>query len=118
MSVVAQQLNPLPGYEQLWGSKKAFLGELVGPTLYASGGQTVNASQLGWGGFDMVQAPCLSLSGTYMARVQLLPLDAAPSEFLGACASVKVVWYVVATGAEAGAVDLSTEVMRLFAIGV
>lgn len=116
---LAQQLSPLPGYEQLWGTKKVFIGELVGPKSYVGGGQTVNASQLGWGGFDRVGMMSLSYSGTFSFRTQILPVDAAPTAFNPNVKSVKIIWIVVATGAEvAGAVDLSAEVGRFEAIGV
>lgn len=119
MSVTAQQLKPLDGYEQLFGSKKAMVAELVGPASYLAGGQTVTAAQLGWGGFDHAVAQGFSLSGTFYGKVQLLPLDPTPSEFLGAAQSFKMVWYVTSTNAQvADAVDLSAEVMRFFAIGV
>jgi hypothetical protein len=47
-----------------------------------------------------------------------MPIDTAPSHNIGAVQSVKVVWFVTATNVEAGAVDLSGEVLRLFAIMV
>lgn len=117
MAPVAEQLNPLAGYEQLFGSKKVFIGELVGPTLYAAGGVTFNASQLGWGGLELLQGS-MSVSGTYYVRVQYLPIVAAPSTFQGAVPTVKIVWIVTATGAEAAAIDLSGEIIRIHAIGV
>ncbi len=117
--MAAQALTPLPGYENIFGTKKAFVGELNGPVSYATGGQTVNASQLGWGGIDYASVSALSLSGTFFGRIQLLPIDAAPSVPLGSTASFKVIWVVLATGVEvAAAVDLSTEILRLFILGV
>jgi hypothetical protein len=116
--MAAQGLTPLPGYEQPWGSKKAFIGEVFGPTLYAAGGQTINASQLGWGGFDMAMVCGLSVSGVYYGYVQPLPIKTTPSLPQSAVSSFKLMWRVLATGAEAGAIDLSAEVMRFFAIGV
>ncbi|MGH7184488.1 MAG: hypothetical protein ACREJN_21290 [Nitrospiraceae bacterium] len=119
MSISAEQLVPLSGYENIFGTKKAFVGELVGPASYVTGGQEVTSSQLGWGGFDLVDCPCLSLSGTYEGKIQLLPVDGAPSAFSGSVQSVNVLWFVVATGAEVdGDVDLSGEIMRIFALGV
>lgn len=116
----AQQSAPLMGYFQNFGTKNAGVFELAGPTLYAAGGQTLNASQFGMGGFDFVDAGGgLSYSGTYYCRIQYLPVDAAPSaQTPGGNTQVKVVWYVLATNAEAGAIDLSTEIVRLFAMGV
>jgi len=114
----AQALTPLSGYENIFGTKKAFVGELNGPTLYAAGGQLVTAAQLGWGGIDFAAVGGNSLSGTYYGRVQMLPLDAAPSVPLGSAATFRVLWFVVATNAEAGALDLSGEILRLFVLGV
>jgi hypothetical protein len=116
--MAAQGLSPLAGYEQLWGNKKAFVGEVFGPTLYAAGGQTINASQLGWGGFDFAMVCGLSASGTFYGYVQPLPVDATPSLPQQTTGSFKLMWRVLATGAEAGAIDLSNEVMKFFAIGV
>lgn len=113
-----QALSPILGWEQKFGTKNAFVGELFGPTLYAAGGQVVNASQIGWGGFDVFTVVGLSYSGTYYCHVQYMPVDAAPSvPTPGGNAQVKVLWFVKATGVEAGAIDLSAEVVRFFAMG-
>lgn len=119
MAPFSQQLSPLPGYEQVWGSKKRFVGELAGPSLYVQGGQTVNASQLGWGGFDTVGVSGLSYSGTYSYRIQFLPIKPNPTAFNPSVKSVKVIWIVVGTGVEAAAnTDLHAEVCRFDATGV
>lgn len=117
--MAAQGVSVLPGYFQDWGTKKVGIVEVYGPTLYAAGGQTITASQFGLGGIEAIITLGRTLSGTYFpAQVQPLPIDAAPSVPLGAAASFKVPWFVVATGAEAGAIDLSTEIIRLLVIGV
>lgn len=104
----------LPGYPNYAGHKVHEVYELVGPSSYSTGGQALTASQFGYGGFDAVHVAGLSLSGTYFGRAQYLPVDAAPSANLLATPNVKIVWYVVATGAEvAAAVDLSGEILRL-----
>lgn len=108
----------LPGYTQPWGAKLIQGFEHAGPVLYAAGGETILASDLGIGGFDFVLVPGLSLSGTYYGLVQPLPVDATPSVALGAFKSFKLLWYVLATNAEAGAIDLSGEILRLLCISV
>jgi len=115
----AEQVIPLPGYQQYWGSKLAFIGELAGQLSYTTGGQQFDASALGLGGFDSFEVVGRSYSGTYRCEVQYLAVDAAPSAPKGAVASVKIIWIVVATGAEvANAVDLSGEIIRFQAVGV
>lgn len=110
----AQQAAPLPGYAQTFGTKDVVVIELAGPVLYAAGGQTIDAAQFGKGGFDFISCgQGLSYSGTYFARVQYLPIDAAPSLQNQSVKTAKILWYVLATGAEAGAIDLSTEILRL-----
>lgn len=117
--MAANTITVLPGYENQFGTKKKEVFELTGPAAYAAGGQLVSASDLGWGGFDEVHVPGLSLSGTFLVRTQYLPIDAAPSVPLGAARTVKLIWIVVATGAEVAAlVDLSGEVIRVSALGV
>jgi len=107
----------LPGYaSQGPAGKRTNIVELVGPVLYAAGGQTLTAAQFGHGGFDFVSCNGLSYSGTYFGRVQYLAVDAAPSALKGAVPSVKIKWFVVSTGAEAGAIDLSGEILRIFMI--
>lgn len=116
----AQQVAPASGYAQSFGTKQAAVFELAGPSSYPTGGQTVDAATLGWGGFDYVSpGEGLSYSGTYSCKVQYLPVDAAPSAQKGAVGSVKVQWFVVSTGVEAAnATDLDGEIVRLFALGV
>lgn len=117
--MAADQKTPLPGYPQYWGSKMVNVVEVNGPTLYAAGGQQINASDFGWGGFDACFPLGLSLSGTYYAAlVQNGAVDATPSVPAGSVSYVKVQWFVTATNLEAGALDLSNEIVRLMFIGV
>lgn len=120
MALTAENLFTLPGYmSKGFGAKNVQVLDLVGPNPYAAGGQTMTASSLGMGGFDAVIAVGFSRTGTYYGRVQMtVPADAAGVPPAGASASVKVAWYVTATNAEAGAIDLSQEVMRVVCIGV
>lgn len=115
----AQQFAPLPGYPQQWGTKNVQNGEFAGPASYPTGGQTVNASQFGWGAFDEFAVHGMTYSGTYYCRVQYLPIDAAPTAQNQSVYQLKILWYVLATNAEvANAVDLSGEVARFFAVSI
>lgn len=116
----AQQKAPVQGFPQNWGTKQVEVGELAGPATYVTGGQTVNASDFGWGGFDAFLMPMLSYSGTYYFLVQPLTVDASPSAQKPQLTSVKVIWMVVATGVEAanGLTTLDDEVARFIAISI
>jgi hypothetical protein len=108
--------RPLPGYSVI-GNKYIAALEHKGPAVYATGGETITAAQLGWGGIDILAAAQYSYSdaatGTYFVQV-FFGVGAS-----GAVASVKILWRVSATGAEVGAgVDLSAEAIRIFALGV
>lgn len=121
MALNAQQVSTIQGYSQQWGTKMVFIGELVGPLSYVAGGQTVKASQLGWGGFDELDAGSgCSYTGTFYCRTQYLPKQISPSTLTpGGNPTVKVQWFVTATNAEvAPAVNLSSEIVRIRAIGV
>ena len=113
----AEQKAPLMGYPDLWGTKRAEIAEVAGPASYVTGGQTINASDMGFGGFDWVDAGGQSYSGTYYGRISYLPVSAPPSAQNPACKQVKLQWIVTATGAEAAAaVNLSGEIMRMIVI--
>lgn len=117
MAIVAQSITPLSGFQNYWGDKIVFISEYVGPVLYATGGVQVNASDIGMKGFDAFDVMGLSYSGTYYCHVQYLAVDAAPSDLKGQVQAVKLVWMVLSTNAEAGAIDLSGEIVRFFAAG-
>lgn len=118
--MAAQDVTIIPGYQQYWGTKKAVIFELNGPALYATGGQTINASQLGMGGIDAVIPLGRSYSGTYAVRdAQYLAVDAAPSAVKGAVSSIKLPWYNVSDALEVTATTvLTTEIVRVMIIGV
>lgn len=119
MALTAQQKAPVAGYAQNWGTKQVVVAEVAGPSSYLAGGQSIAATDLGWGGFDFLMASMLSYSGTYFARIQPNAIDAAPSAQKPALTSVQMLWYVVATGSQvADAVDLSTEIIRIMAISI
>lgn len=118
--MAAQQVTIIPGYENIWGTKKSLCIELTGPSSYSTGGQVLNASQFGWGGFDAVIGVGRSYSGTFkVADVQYMPVDAAPSAVKGAVAQVKLPWYNVSDGLEVTATtDLDEQIVRVLLIGV
>lgn len=125
-------MRPLDGYPTSIGSARASVFPHQGPASYtqvtagtapalATGGDLVEAGpEAGMKYFDYVSAG-LSDSGTY--RVEAAPAaesgdPANPSKLGQPSTTYRLRWIVVATGAQAaGAVDLSDEVVRLFAIG-
>jgi len=99
----------LTGYVDIWGKHAAGAIDHVGPTSYATGGQTLTAARYGLRSLDYVGGG-LSNSGTYYAVGK--PVGR------GAKTTYKLVWFVTATNAEvAAAVNLSAETVRLFAFG-
>jgi hypothetical protein len=112
----------LPGYSAPGpGGKVTIVAEVAGPTLYVPGvgnGQVIFARQFGLAFIDFVGSGCLSASGTYFGVfTQYFPIVAAPGNQFGNSDHFAFRWFVVATGAEAGAIDLSGEAMRLLIIG-
>lgn len=101
--------TPLLGYPTKWGNKNVESIDWVGPVLYAAGGIAFPSGNFGWGAFDSGYGS-VSQSGTYSAVIRF--------SGDGAQISPKVVVFVNATGAEAGALDLSDEVFRLTFVGV
>lgn len=123
-------MRPLDGYPDSFGAKRAAVIPHQGPVLYAaivegvapalaSGGDLVNASEAGMKYIDFACGG-LTDSGTY--RVECIPttvsgIVASPSQVGTPKATYRLRWVVVATGAEAGAIDLSAEIVRLLVIG-
>lgn len=106
---LAKVSSVLPGYPTKFGQKIMMVVDWTGPTLYATGGVALAASGLGIGGIDMVFGG-VSQSGTYRAEGRVLGS--------GARASIMVMVFVIATGLEAGAIDLDAEIFRLGILGV
>jgi hypothetical protein len=119
-------MRPLDGYPASTGYQMQSVAGIQGPASYtqitpgtapavATGGQTIYPNEFGLKYFDYVSA---GLSDTGINRVECIPgapSNAGPS---GACASYTLRWVVVATGAQvAGAVDLSSEYVRVRALG-
>jgi hypothetical protein len=122
--------RPMDMYPDSWGSHRAAVVGHQGPSTYtvvteqsaptqATGGDSLTAVECGMKYLEFVNGG-LSDSGTY--RVECFPRT--PSG-LAANAAYQPLpyteyglrWVVVATGAEAGAVDLSAEYVRLLAVG-
>lgn len=91
------------------GDRKEYTVDHDGPTLYATGGETLNASVFGLKTIDQVIVSG-SNDGTYFAAVRFTKKG-------GGNGSFNLLWYVSSTGAEAGAIDLHTSWVRLTAIG-
>lgn len=122
----------LPGYPIYpGGSKKLAVYDIKGPASYATGGESIAASQFGEGGIDAVIQQNFGV-GTCtqggVARDEIVPLSMSGTYFValtyavtaeGAVTSITAKWYVVATGAEVGALtDLSAEEFRVILIMV
>lgn len=100
--------SPLIGYPSIFGDRKVIALDWNAPNPYVAGGVSFPAANLGWGGLDAGFGG-VSQSGTYFSLIRF-SAD-------GSVRTAKVVVYVSATGAEAGAIDLSAEYFRLFFIG-
>lgn len=124
-------MRPMDGFPDSFGSHRVAVFPHRGPVLYApvvagvapalaTAGDLVQAVECGLKFFEFVTAG-LTDSGVY--RVECLPT--AVSGIVGSNspsqgqpkATYRLRWVVVATGAQAAAVDLSAEIVRLFAIG-
>jgi hypothetical protein len=109
----------IPGYPIYpGGSKKLSIFDYKGLATYAPGGDSFYAKELGEGGIDALVpvgggAVGLTFSGTYFVVVKF------PATTIDdAIDHVTISWWVVATGLECGAIDLSAEVVRLMGIFV
>lgn len=122
-------MRPLPSYPQAVGARMQSVFPHRGPGTYVpvvngtapalpTGGDTVQAVEAGLKTFDAVLG-AVSDSGTY--RVEAIPKAVSgniSNNNLGQpTTSFTLRWYVVATGVEAGAIDLSAEIVRLTAFG-
>jgi hypothetical protein len=118
--------RPLDGYPTSFGSSRASVMGVAGPTSYtqlvpgtapavATGGQTIRATDFGLKYFDHVVA---GLTDTGIHRVECIPGDRSGSGPKGACLTYTLRWVVVASGAElAGLQDVHTEIVRVRALG-
>ena len=120
--------RPVTQYPIPLASKKIEIVDLLGLTTYTPGGETLDASLFDGLGFEAIipmnvgvvampttaPAVCpvpvaLSFSGTYFITVTA-PATMRPGE---SSRTAVITWYVTATGAEAGAIDLSAETVRV-----
>jgi hypothetical protein len=124
--------QPLLGYPTDIGNKHLSIFDHVGPKSYANigtssgAGDVINASDIGWGGFDRL-SPIFggySLSGTYIVKMFTGHTTTTPTITQGNQTTRTVQWFT--TSAAFGAIstevtnatDLSAEVIRFEAIGV
>ncbi len=107
MPVTATQTG---GLLDTWGGKFTDFIDWTGPVLYATGGETINATDFGCPNNLLFAVGSASVSGTYFTVAR--PVAA------GGYTTWKLMWYVSATGAEAGAIDLSAEKAKVFGVGV
>lgn len=116
--------NVLADYPDSFGGHRASVFAHTGPTLYAAmttgplaGGDTVQAVEAGLKYFDIVCASGFSDSGVYFV-IAVAPVGNPSTNKQAAHAtSWRLKWIVTATGVEAGAIDLSAQTVRLFALG-
>lgn len=109
--------TPVPGYSDVWGKHGAWSGDHTGPASYTTGGETLGQASNSYGGVNQFGlrnidnvVGSVSDSGTYYVLPQFTGT--------GTRTQFKLLWFVVASGAQVGAaVNLSTETVRLLIIG-
>ena len=116
--------NVLADYPDSFGGHKASVFAHTGPVLYAAmttgplaGGDTVTVAEAGnLKFFDAVIPIGFSDSGVYRV-IAVAPVGNPSTNKQAAHApSWRLKWIVEATGVEAGAIDLSGQTVRLFAL--
>jgi hypothetical protein len=112
----------LAGYINQVGAKLEIVVDHDGPASYvggAAGGETINASDFGIGGFELVQADHLSSDGLNTVFATLTGQSVSPAVLGNPVTSATLRWFVTATGAEvANAVNLTGKSIRLQIRGV
>lgn len=95
------------GFQQVGNKLEAFV-DVTGPSLYATGGVAVSTSNMAIMGMSTIEyiSAGVSSDGTYYVYGRTPSGNRSSSSY-------KLVWTVVATGAEAGAIDLSGSTVRL-----
>lgn len=96
----------LPGYPQNVGAKVEAVIKVDGPTLYSTGGQTIDAKACGMTYIEYVGSG-VSSNGTYWGF----------GKSSGIAKTQKLVWVVAATAAEAGAIDLHASSIVVYVRG-
>ncbi len=123
---------PLLGYPTDISNKHFNIFDHTGPKSYANigtssgAGDVINASDIGWGGFDELNAVSAatgsySMSGTYIVKIFTGHTTTTPTFTQGIQNVRTLQWFT--TSAAFGAIstngtDLSAEIVRLDAIGV
>lgn len=117
-------MAPLAEYPDSSGAHKVSVFSHKGPVLYAAlttnpvaGGDTVQAAEAGLKFFDYVHSVGYTDSGLYSVAGVAPAGNPSTNKSAAHARSWKLKWTVVATGVEAGAIDLSAQTVRMFAIG-
>lgn len=107
-----------PGYDMPVSDKIEIIFDHTGPTSYtntgvfSTSGETVNASDLGVGGIEMLLPNTATGDGLYFVRV-VPNVQSATSGVIG---NPTVHWYVLSSGAEvANGTNLSASAIRFWA---
>jgi len=112
----------LDGYSLPIGDKIEIIVDHDGPASYtggAAGGETINASDFGLGGFELIQCDALSSDGLNTVFPTLTGQSTSAANKANAVTSATLRWFVTATGAEvANGVALNTKSVRLQIRGV
>lgn len=115
-------MRPLDGYPTSFGNVRASVFPIAGPNPYApytapsTGGQDVTI--MGPSGVKTVDFAIGAVSTDGLHRAEVVQIEAANVNGVTvAKAKIILKWYVVATGAEAGAVDLSDTIVNLMVFG-
>lgn len=116
MSVISKD------YPTSWGNVRASIMRVVGPSSYAAytapttGGQDVQVS--GAGGIKTVDFAIGGVSDSGLYRAEVVQIEASTLNGVSLGRTLIILkWYVVATGSEAGAIDLSAETVSVLVIG-
>ena len=86
----------LPGYVMPWNTKYFMNWDHSGPASYSTGGETINAADLGMGGFEFVDS---MVDATAQLYAFIYPINGGNGN---AVPSVKVIWYSLVTATVGG----------------
>lgn len=114
----------LPGYVTSLGAKYEIIVDHDGPASYnntgtgLTSGETINASDFGLGGIELIQADSISSDGVNTVYPTIINQSTSGPQG-NAVPTATLRWFVTATGAEvANAVNLSGKSIRLQIRGV
>lgn len=115
--------RPLDGFPTSWGSNRVAVARIDGPAAYvqyvapATGGQLIAA--LGAAGIKTIDFAIGGVSDDGTHRVEVVQIEASSINGVTvARASMRLKWYVVATGLQvAAAADLSGQTVSVLIIG-